>query len=89
MSLVSLLAVGHTRPRMPLNEYACDACAHQFEELVFGSRTVSCPRCGTANVKRLMSTIAIGRGTERAPGGSPAPCGTCGDPRGPGACSMS
>jgi putative FmdB family regulatory protein len=70
---------------VPLYEYACRQCARQFEELVFGKASPVCPACQSADVERLLSVVAVGRG-----GGDPAPavgpCGTCGDPRGPGSC---
>ncbi|MGI5864292.1 MAG: FmdB family zinc ribbon protein [Myxococcales bacterium] len=45
---------------MPLYEYRCDACAIQFEELVRSqAEQVNCPKCGTNEVKRQMSTFAM------------------------------
>jgi putative FmdB family regulatory protein len=75
---------------MPLFEYACRECAHQFEVLVRGRDVPECPACHATNLQRRLSTFAAhthGSSAERtaAPMG---PCGTCGDPRGPGACSI-
>ncbi len=76
---------------MPLYEYICRDCRHGFEALVMGSDVPTCPRCHTAELERVLSVVAIGRG-----GRAPAPaatvpmaggCGSCGDPRGPGACA--
>jgi len=45
---------------MPLYEYKCDACGHEFER--FQSITAApikrCPECGKAKVRRLISTGA-------------------------------
>lgn len=78
---------------MPLFEYACRACDHQFETLVRGSETPECPACHGTALERKLSVFAAHTG---ASGGAaslpqmagPSPCGACGDPRGPGACSM-
>ncbi|HEY6361202.1 MAG TPA: zinc ribbon domain-containing protein [Vicinamibacterales bacterium] len=76
---------------MPLYEYACRECAHQFEALVRGGKTPECPACHGTALERRFSVFAAHTG-----GGSAAaarmneagPCGACGDPRGPGACSI-
>lgn len=74
---------------MPLYEYVCGKCSHQFEELVFGDASVACPRCGATRVARILSIVSVGRsgGKDAAP--AVGACGRCGDPRGPGACSTS
>lgn len=74
---------------MPLFEYACHSCAHEFETLVRGDQTPECPACHATDLKRRLSTFAAH--TQSAPGKAeamPMGCGTCGDPRGPGACSL-
>ena len=47
---------------MPIYEYSCDTCGHQFEEMVFpnlaGNKkelTPECPACGDKAVTRIMS----------------------------------
>ena len=73
---------------MPLFEYTCDDCRHQFEQLVSTERRPECPRCQGRRLTKLLSTFAVssasGRAAAREPAGS---CGTCGDPRGPGSCN--
>ena len=40
---------------MPLYEYTCRACSNQFEALVRGSTTPTCPQCQSADLERLFS----------------------------------
>lgn len=71
---------------MPLFEYACRVCGHRFEELVLGSETPSCPHCERSDLEKLHSTFGVGEiAVPALPAGG---CGTCGDPRGPGSCSL-
>jgi putative FmdB family regulatory protein len=75
---------------MPLFEYACRECAHEFEALVRGAETPECPACHATSLDRKLSRFAAhtnGSATASA-AGAIGPCGACGDPRGPGACSM-
>jgi putative FmdB family regulatory protein len=74
---------------MPIYEYACKECRHEFEALVYGSQKAECPKCASKKLVPKFSVFAVaapgtGAKTPRAAGG----CGSCGDPRGPGACSM-
>jgi putative FmdB family regulatory protein len=73
---------------MPIFEYRCHACAHEFEVIVFGDRRATCPQCQGEDLEKRLSTFAVSTQGERGFEGSPAPCGRCGDPRGAGACSM-
>lgn len=76
---------------MPIYEYRCEACDHEFEELVRGDEAVACPRCAAERARKKLSTFATaGSGVAPRAGRDPAPsggCGTCGDPRGPGSCA--
>ncbi len=40
---------------MPIFEYVCKACQHEFEALVLGSRIPVCAECGSADLDRLLS----------------------------------
>ena len=75
---------------MPLYEYACKGCEKQFELLVRGSETPECPSCHSIELERRLSVFAAhtNGGGSTAPMPSVGACGACGDPRGPGACSM-
>jgi putative FmdB family regulatory protein len=76
---------------MPLYEYACKECSHQFETLVRGSETPHCPACQATTLERKLSTFAAHTDTGSWPrqiDATPSACGSCGDPRGPGSCSI-
>lgn len=74
---------------MPLFEYACKECEREFELLVRGSEVPECPSCHGTDLVRRLSVFAAhtsgGNGTSMPATGG---CGACGDPRGPGACSL-
>jgi putative FmdB family regulatory protein len=44
---------------MPIYEYACRSCRHQFEQLVRTGDTPSCPRCQSADLERLLSSVMM------------------------------
>jgi len=44
---------------MPLYEYTCRACGHEFEALVRGSSMPSCPVCQAVDLQRLVSLFAV------------------------------
>ena len=73
---------------MPIYEYACRDCRHDFEILVHDGRTPVCPSCDSASLEKRFSAFAVGRGGAAIATSSPQACGSCGDPRGAGACSM-
>ena len=37
---------------MPIFEYVCKACDHQFEALVYGKEKAECPKCHGSNWRR-------------------------------------
>ena len=46
---------------MPIYEFVCKECSNNFEELVLSSsqvNEVTCPVCGSGQVKKKMSTFA-------------------------------
>jgi putative FmdB family regulatory protein len=76
---------------MPLFEYECRACGRQFEFLTRAGQSPACPSCASAELQKQLSAFAVGSGSTSAAFSGPqpmGPCGSCGDPRGPGACSM-
>jgi putative FmdB family regulatory protein len=46
---------------MPIFEYVCNACGHQFEFLKLPAATTvpSCPACQSPNLERLLSGFAL------------------------------
>ena len=51
---------------MPIYEYSCRGCGHQFEALVRGSSVPVCPTCASADLERLISLPAVkSEGTHR------------------------
>jgi putative FmdB family regulatory protein len=72
---------------MPIFEYICQGCQHRFEILVNGSTVPVCPSCNATKLEKQFSAFGVGGAADWASSG-PGACGTCGDPRGPGACSM-
>ncbi len=74
---------------MPIFEYICQECQHEFETIVFGRDKAQCPKCQSRKLSPQLSVFAVSAkgsaGSSTAPSGA---CGSCGDARGPGACSL-
>lgn len=53
---------------MPLYEYRCLECRHEFEALVPAGKAdqATCPECGVEDVRRLLSMFAAPRGGGQA-----------------------
>lgn len=51
---------------MPIYEYTCRSCTHQFEALVRGSKVPVCPECQSKDLERLLSLPAVKSDTTRA-----------------------
>jgi putative FmdB family regulatory protein len=74
---------------MPIYEYVCRDCEHRFETLVTAARQPSCPKCQSSGLDKQLSVFAVSTRTGGTDGtAAPMACGTCGDPRGPGSCSL-
>jgi putative FmdB family regulatory protein len=60
---------------MPIYEYRCSKCAHEFE-MIHGisdkDAKIACPKCGAANPRRMMSAFSCGgpQGSESGAGSS-------------------
>ena len=50
---------------MPLYEYKCRACGHQFEALVRGTNQPVCPSCQDTDLEKLLSLFAVDSDTTR------------------------
>lgn len=44
---------------MPLFEYHCRACAHEFEALIRPGDTPKCTSCGSEDLEKLLSHLAV------------------------------
>ena len=74
---------------MPLFEYVCRDCHHAFEALVTPARPPVCPTCHGEALDKQLSVFAVStKSAKAAAAPMPGGCGTCGDPRGPGSCSV-
>ena len=51
---------------MPIYEYRCNGCHHQFETLVRGSVTPVCASCGSVDLERVLSLPAVSSDDTRA-----------------------
>jgi putative FmdB family regulatory protein len=73
---------------MPLFEYECRGCGRRFEYLTRDGQSPSCPSCKGDDLQKLLSVFAVSGGSGEKTFNAPGACGHCGDPRGPGSCSM-
>jgi len=73
---------------MPIFEYSCKECHHEFEALVYGSAKAACPKCESQKLEPKLSVFAVAAKSSSSPARSmPAgPCGSCGSPGGLGSC---
>ena len=78
---------------MPIFEYVCGDCDKQFETLVRSGTVVECPSCHGTKLEKQLSVFSPSVPTafgaaKSVPEMTGGACGMCGDPRGPGACSL-
>jgi putative FmdB family regulatory protein len=79
---------------MPIYEYLCKDCDNQFEAIVSGATKPECPSCHSKKLEQQYSSFAVGapkgkgQFSKSAPSSGRGACGSCGDPRSPGSCSM-
>jgi putative FmdB family regulatory protein len=51
---------------MPLYEYKCLGCGHQFELLILkSSQEIACPACASASLERVLSLFAVSSAASR------------------------
>ena len=63
---------------MPIYEYRCQHCEEQFEQLVplrAEYPPVTCPRCGTQEIRKLLSTFATSESNRTSSQSNCAPTG--------------
>jgi putative FmdB family regulatory protein len=51
---------------MPIFEFYCRACGHDFELLVRPAETAACPKCRSENLEKLLSGFAVDTDERRA-----------------------
>jgi putative FmdB family regulatory protein len=74
---------------MPIHEFACKACGHEFETLTRASVQPECPSCHSVELDKKLSVFATAStAPSRMPALADGPCGSCGHPAGPGACAF-
>jgi putative FmdB family regulatory protein len=69
---------------MPIFEYACRACGHEFETLVRNGERAACAQCASVDLEKKLSVFSAQGSAEP----QPAACGTCGHSGGPGSCAI-
>lgn len=65
---------------MPIYEYRCEKCGHEFEQLVLGRECPACPTCQSEQVCRLMSScgfVSKGAGGQTVTASAGSSCGGC------------
>jgi len=61
---------------MPIYEYKCQKCGHEFERLIWGEEKIKCPKCNSKRIEKLLpSSISIGKKGGNDFGSCPT--GTC------------
>ena len=73
---------------MPIYEYACKKCGHEFETLVRSSTVPDCPGCRSTDLEKKLSIFATAGSNAQAAPVAAGPCGSCGHAGGPGACAL-
>ncbi len=73
---------------MPIYEYACSDCGHQFETLVRSDTVPECPNCHSKALEKQLSVFATTASGPDMAAMPPGPCGGCPNAAGPGGCSL-
>ncbi|MBY0454000.1 MAG: zinc ribbon domain-containing protein [Burkholderiaceae bacterium] len=73
---------------MPIYEYACSDCGHQFEALVRSSTVPECPGCHSQKLEKQLSVFATTSESPPMASLPSSPCGSCPYPGGCGAGGM-
>jgi len=64
---------------MPIFEFVCGDCGNEFEELVMSrSAEVSCPKCASSRVNKMMSVCAVKSGDKFVSSSGGDGCSSCG-----------
>jgi putative FmdB family regulatory protein len=71
---------------MPIFEYRCQSCGHNFEAILLGEQTPECPNCHTGKLEQQLSVFAVNKAHA-----SSSPAGGCGQTNccmGAGGCDL-
>jgi putative FmdB family regulatory protein len=71
---------------MPIYEYACKACGHEFETLVRSGNVPDCPTCHSTDLDKKLSVFATGGSSADATPVAAGSCGGCPHAGGAGTC---
>jgi putative FmdB family regulatory protein len=63
---------------VPLFEYECKKCGHEFEALVIGSKKPVCPKCKGEDLAKRVSALGFAGVGAGSYGRSSGGCGTTG-----------
>lgn len=50
---------------MPIFDFRCKTCAHEFEAIVREARPATCPSCHGVELERLISSFAVSSASTR------------------------
>jgi putative FmdB family regulatory protein len=65
---------------MPLYEFVCSKCGHQFEVLIrrpSDEKELNCPKCQNKKATKCFSTFATSGGEKGGNGSPSSACGSC------------
>ncbi len=65
---------------MPVYEYKCKKCGEIFEILVFGNKTIKCPKCESEEVTKIFSTFVtkgVQKGNSKCTSCGLSSCSSC------------
>lgn len=62
---------------MPLYDYKCQYCGHEFELLVMGGEQPACPVCARVELEKLMSGFSVRGGAKESGGSTGSKCSGC------------
>ena len=73
---------------MPIYEYACAGCGHEFETLVRAGTEPQCPNCQSRELEKRLSVFATTTASAKAMPAMPSACASCEHRGGPGSCAL-
>lgn len=62
---------------MPIFEFRCGRCRHEFEKLVAGGVTPACPKCGAKKVEKKFSVFGSKSGGKFTSSKGGSGCSSC------------